>query len=202
MFFARPAFAVIIFDNTGMESDGIQFVRPKGGGSGWWATGFSTTASGYELTNVTLILENSFNGTQFAVRIYESDNNAPNSIPTGAAVATLYNGTSNAFTGPFVLSSLNTILQPSTNYFLAVEVATNELDWVYTNAVNWPTASDTGPGWVGTLNYPNKMRIEAAGVPESSQIAAMVLVALGVALRVGYVVRSRRAVAKVYTKFH
>lgn len=194
---ARPASAEIIFDNTGMESDGIQFVHPQGVGSGWWAVGFSTTATGYVLDTVTLVLANPSNGTQFAVRVYESNNNPPTSIPTGAAVATLYNGTSNAFFSPFVMSSLNTTLLPSTNYFLAVEVATNELDWTYTNDVNSPVASNNGSGWVGSETFPNKMSISAsAAVPEPSQVAAMVLVALGVALRVGFVARARRAAAK------
>lgn len=191
---ARPASAEIIFDNTWMEDDGDQFVKPQGSGSGWWATGFSTTATGYVLDTVTLILANPSNGTQFAVRVYESNNNPPTSIPTGAAVATLYEGTSNAFFSPFVLSSLNTTLLPSTNYFLAVEVATNKLDWTYTNDVNSPVASNNGSGWVGSENFPNLMSISAsAAVPEPSQVAAMVFVGLGVAVRVGFVVRSRRA---------
>ena len=198
MVFTRPSSAEIIFDNTAMESDGIQFVHPQGIGSGWWATGFSTTATGYVLDTVTLLLANPSNGTQFAVRVYESNNNSPSSIPTGAAVATLYNGTSNSFAGPFVMSSLGAVLQPSTNYFLAVEVANNRLDWTYTNDVNWPVASNNGSGWVGSESFPNKMSISAsAAVPEPSQVAAMVLVALGVALRVGIVVRARRTAAKI-----
>ncbi len=194
---ARPASAEIIFDNTGMEGDGIQFVHPQGVGSGWWATGFSTTATGYVLDTVTLILANPSNGTQFAVRVYESNNNPPTSIPTGAAVATLYNATSNSFAGPFVMSSLGVALQPSTNYFLAVEVANNQLNWTYTNDVNWPVASNNGSGWAGSETFPNLMSISASSaVPEPSQVAAMVLVALGVALRVGFVARARRAAVK------
>jgi len=198
MFFTRPACAEMIFNNTALESDGIQFVRPQGGGSGWWATGFSTTATGYVLDTVTLLLANPSNGTQFAVRVYESNNNPPTSIPTGAAVATLYNGTSNSFAGPFVMSSLGAALQPSTNYFLAVEVANNQLNWTYTNDVNWPVASNNGSGWIGSENFPNLMSISAsAAVPEPSQVAAMVLVALGVALRMGFVARAKRAAEKV-----
>jgi hypothetical protein len=190
--FARPVAAELIFDNLGMESDGIQFVRPQGGGSGWWATGFSTTVTGYVLDTVTLSLANPSNGTQFAVRIYESNNTPPTSIPTGASVATLFNGTSNAFFGPFVLSSLGTVLQPSTNYFLAVEVATNQLNWTYTNDVTWPVASNNGGGWVGSNNFPNKMSISASSaVPEPSQVAAMLLVAVGVAIRIGFLMRVR-----------
>lgn len=197
VFFTRPLSAEIIFDNTGMQNDGIQFVRPQGGGSGWWATGFSTTATGFVLDTVTLMLVNVSNGTQFAVRVYESNNNTPTSIPTGASVATLYNGSSNIFAGPFVLSSLGAVLQPSTNYFLAVEVATNELNWTYTDDVNWPVASNNGGGWVGTENFPNKMRISAsASVPEPSQVAAMMLLMLGVAARVGFLIRARRVAAK------
>jgi hypothetical protein len=143
-------------------------------------------------TPVTLTLANPNNGTQFAVRVYQSNNNPPTSIPTGSFVATLYSGTSNAFSGPFVLTSLGTVLQPSTNYFLAVEVANNRLDWTYTNDVNWPVASNNGSGWVGTENFPNKMSISAsAAVPEPSQAATMMLVALGVAIRIGFLVRAR-----------
>ncbi|MEN9468871.1 MAG: hypothetical protein RL630_604 [Verrucomicrobiota bacterium] len=188
--FVRPVAAELIFDNLGMQSDGIQFVRPQGGGSGWWATGFSTTATGYVLDTVTLSLANPSNGTQFAVRIYESNNNPPTSIPTGSSVATLFNGTRNAFSEPFVLSSLGTVLQPLTKYFLAVEVATNQLNWNYTDDVNLPVASNNGGGWVGSENFPNKMSISASSaVPEPSQLAAMVLVALGVAFRIGYLRR-------------
>ena len=196
--FARPVSAEIIFDNTSMGSDGIQFVHPQGIGSGWWATGFSTTATGYVLDTVTLLLANPSNGTQFAVRVYESNNNPPTSIPTGAGVATLYNGTSNSFAGPFVMSSLGAALQPSTNYFLAVEVANNQLNWTYTNDVNWPVASNNGGGWVGSENFPNLMSISAsAAVPEPSQVAAMALVALGVAIRMGFMAHAKRAAAKV-----
>jgi hypothetical protein len=195
--FARPVAAEIIFDNTGFEGDGIQFVHPQGVGSGWWATGFSTTATGFVLDTVTLILSNPNNGTQFAVRVYESNNNPPTSIPTGVPVATLYNGTSNAFFGPFVLSSLGAVLQPSTNYFLAVEVATNQLNWTYTNDVNSPVASNDGSGWVGLETFPNQMRISASSaVPEPSQVAAMVLVALLGAIRIGFIVHARRSAAK------
>jgi hypothetical protein len=198
MVFARPASAEIIFDNTALASDGIQFVHPQGVGSGWWATGFSTTATGYVLDTVTLVLANPSNGTQFAVRVYESNNNPPTSIPTGAAVATLYNGTSNSFAGPFVMSSLGAVLQPSTSYFLAVEVGLNQLNWTYTNDVIGAVASNNGSGWVSDSdNFPNMMSISAsAAVPEPSQVAAMVFVVLGVALRVGFVVRARRAAAK------
>ncbi len=198
MIFSRPASAEIIFDNTTMEKDGDQFVHPIGTGSGWWATGFSTTATGYVLDTVTLVLANPSNGTQFAVRVYASDNNGLNSIPTGAAVATLYDGTSNSFAGPFVMSSLGAVLQPSTSYFLAVEVANNQLNWTYTNDVIGAVASNNGSGWVSDSdNFPNMMSISAsAAVPEPSQVAAIVLVVLGVALRVGFVVRARRAAAK------
>ena len=80
-------------------------------------------------------------------------------------------------------------LHPSTIYFLALEVTNNLLDWT--------VVSNSGSGWVGSESFPNKMSISAsAAVPEPSQVAAMVLVALGVALRVGVVVRARRAAAK------
>lgn len=170
--------AAIIFDNTFREADGVQFVRPQGSGSGWWATGFSTTAEYYQLQKVTLLLSNSSNGTQFSVRVYASNIDSPNSIPTGSYLATLYSGTSNAFSSPFVLDSLATLLQPSTNYFLSVEPTSNQLGWTYTNDIQSAVASNNGTGWVGTTNFPNLMKIEAtaASVPEPSQVAAMILV--------------------------
>lgn len=81
-------------------------------------------------------------------------------------------------------------LHPSTIYFLALEVANNLL--------NWPVASNNGSGWVGSESFPNKRSISAsATVPEPSQVAAMVLVVLGVALRLGFGVRARRTEAKI-----
>ena len=191
------ASVVILANNTGNTEFNTAFTTNED----WQAQAFTTTATGYTLTDVALLLSNSTATTgTFDLSIYDST--GTDSSP-GAKVADVRTGINVATFGEtptiYDVSGLSIPLSPSTQYYLAV-TATNligtgtyGIEWSYTldtTGTGFPSAysysNDGGATWNNPPDFtnPSMMRIQAetTAVPEPSTYAL-----LGISLAVvGY----------------
>lgn len=160
---------LVIFDNITQTLSGLQAVTTKTGTNGWWAEGFTSPGTSINLNSATFLMVGA--GMSFDIKLYLSDGNPTTPVPTGSSLATIYSGSPGVLSGTFTVSGLNIPLIANTNYFVATEVSSGSVFWQYTNASTNPTASNYGPGWVGSTAFPLQMKLQNTSVPEPSTLA-------------------------------
>lgn len=169
------ATGAVIFDNTNLALNGLQLVSPND----WWAEKFSTPVTERLITDVELLLRTDGTGTwDFDVAIYSSVSDEP-----GSLITVLHSETTTVpFNSPFQITGLSTLLDPSTDYFLAItpKAGSANLLWQYASSSETGRngeSNDQGGSWSMADTAPQQMAITAV-VPEPS---AVVLAIGGVA---------------------
>jgi hypothetical protein len=194
---AAPARAeLIVFDNLSAGSPNGSFGVSN---SGWIAQSFSTTSSGFILSEVALRLWN-MGGTSgnFELQVWNAlgTAGAPGSQVGGAIYTGLAQSLGNT-SSLLTVSGLNVTLVPDTAYYLVAAGASladfpgpfgpipGQLEWDATDVVTFPAydTGDSGGNWSGPFNQNLYMKVTAASapIPEPGTWAAMAIFAGGAA---------------------
>lgn len=163
----------------------------------WQAQAFSTTDTGYVVTEVILPLSTD-DGTTGAFYVDIYDALGTSGLP-GVLVQNIYSSTAGTLptnSTNLTISGLNVALQASTAYYLVLRGGADlsgTVWWDYTestNGVGLPSAyslsEDAGVSWDGpALTFPSMMKIVTSGsggvVPEPTSFAMLVIGAAGLA---------------------
>ena len=193
---AAPARAELIFNNLAAGSPNGSFGVSN---SGWVAQSFSTTSSGFILSEVALRLWNA-GGTSgnFELQVWNAlgTAGAPGSQVGGAIYTGLAESLGNT-SSLLTVSGLNVTLVPDTAYYLVAAGASladfpgpfgpipGQLDWDATDVVTSPAydTGDSGGNWSGPFSQNLYLKVTAASaaVPEPGTWAAMAILTGGAA---------------------
>ena len=151
------------------------------------AQAFLTTATGTQISSVTMDVASSTASQPFSVKLYS----AGTAGKPGLSVATLFSGTGgNIAASPFVISGLSVNLAPSTQYFVVMEAAgTFAGQWNYnlettgtgggflvdnslaqTSIDNWQAVSTSAPYRMEIVAVPEPPALVLAGIAVSAGI--------------------------------
>ena len=195
---AAPARAeLILFDNLAAGSPNGSFGVSN---SGWSAQSFSTTSSGFILSEVALRLWNA-NGTSgnFELQVWNAlgASGRPGAQVGSAIYTGLAQNLGSEYGGLLTVSGLNVTLAPDTAYYLVAAGANladvpgpgrpipGQLYWDATDVVTFPAyeTSNSGGDWNGpqSQNLYLKVTAASAAVPEPGTWAAAALLVGGAA---------------------
>jgi hypothetical protein len=160
--FSSNSWAVILSDNTSRTTAGVETATT----TRWLAASFSTDASSYYLTSVTLLLANTSPGAA-SLYLYSEGGLEPGSLIAALTSPGSYSGTPAATT----FTSAGTPLLPSTTYWLVLVPASGTFTWSWT-ADNtgdgagflhtWGDTSDSGASWYSCDNYATQFTVNAS----------------------------------------
>ena len=159
------------------------------------AQAFSTTATGTQISSVTMDATSSTASQPFSVKLYSTGTAGTPS----SSVATLFSGTGGSITSPFVISGLSVNLAPSTQYFVVMEAAGSFAgQWNYNLEttgtgggflVNNSLAQTSIDNWQG-VSTSQPYRMEIIAVPEPP---ALVLAGIAVSAAILGIGRRRKS---------
>jgi hypothetical protein len=191
---------IVLFDNLSSTDPNGSFGVSN---TQWTAQSFSTTSSGFILSEVALRLRN-VNGTSgnFEIQVWDAlGTSGRPGAQVGAAVYTgLAQDLGNTEVSLLTVSGLNFTLVPDINYYLVVAGTTladihddvfpfpspGQLYWDATDVFTSPAydTGDSGDNWNGPFNPQNlymKVTAASAPIPEPGTWAAMAIFAGGAA---------------------
>lgn len=140
----------------------------------WSASSFTTTASDFTITDVTLKIKRDNDSVtgDFKIDIYTSILNTPDSLK-GQVYTGPASGLATSSYGEFSVNGLNIVLEPSTQYFIVLrgESLNGDIHWPYAQIVGsdlyYADSTDSGGNWVNDLESPYLMRVDAAAGPSA-----------------------------------